>query len=322
MKILVVGAGAVGQVYGKYLQQGGAEVTFMVKEKYRESCKKGLVLYWLNRKSGRNLPVRMTGHGAVSTAAEAAKTKWDYVLLCMSSTGLKGPWLDELIPATQDATYITLQPGLEDRDYLLTKLPASRLIEGMIPIVSYATPMAGETVAEPGIACWIPPFQKGGFSGPADKLKPLLATLQAGGFACTQVDDLQKTGVVPGVALSLVIAALESEGWSFSKLKKSSHLVLACQAMREAVEIVARRREIPSPAFQFLLTPALFRLILTLSRWVIPFDFEIYLKAHFTKVQDQMHQGVRDYITTGERMGLPVEALKKLEQARHLASTS
>ena len=33
MKILVVGAGSVGQVYGYHLSLGGAEITFYVKDK-------------------------------------------------------------------------------------------------------------------------------------------------------------------------------------------------------------------------------------------------------------------------------------------------
>ena len=33
MRALIVGAGAVGQVYGLHLQRGGAEVGFFVKER-------------------------------------------------------------------------------------------------------------------------------------------------------------------------------------------------------------------------------------------------------------------------------------------------
>lgn len=45
MKILVVGAGAVGQVYGYYFQRGGCEVTFFVRDKYRSEMEQGLTLF-------------------------------------------------------------------------------------------------------------------------------------------------------------------------------------------------------------------------------------------------------------------------------------
>ncbi|HTJ46743.1 MAG TPA: 2-dehydropantoate 2-reductase N-terminal domain-containing protein, partial [Kofleriaceae bacterium] len=59
MRVLVVGAGAVGQVYARHAQQGGADVTFFVREKYRDEVARGLDLYPLNkRKKPPMAPVR------------------------------------------------------------------------------------------------------------------------------------------------------------------------------------------------------------------------------------------------------------------------
>ncbi|MGB3623971.1 MAG: 2-dehydropantoate 2-reductase N-terminal domain-containing protein, partial [Ketobacter sp.] len=46
---LIVGAGAVGQVYGHFLQRGGASVSYLVKEKYKYDCEKGFTLYRCRR---------------------------------------------------------------------------------------------------------------------------------------------------------------------------------------------------------------------------------------------------------------------------------
>ncbi|MDV7398489.1 2-dehydropantoate 2-reductase N-terminal domain-containing protein, partial [Arthrospira platensis SPKY1] len=46
---MIVGAGAVGQVYGHYLQRGGASVSYFVKEQYKEECEKGFTLYRCRR---------------------------------------------------------------------------------------------------------------------------------------------------------------------------------------------------------------------------------------------------------------------------------
>lgn len=50
MRTLVVGAGSVGQVFARHLSLGGAEVTFLVKEKHAAELRRGLTLYPLNRK--------------------------------------------------------------------------------------------------------------------------------------------------------------------------------------------------------------------------------------------------------------------------------
>ena len=55
-KVLIVGAGAVGQVYARHAQLGGAEVTFFVRDKYREEVSRGFDMYPLNRRGTE--PVR------------------------------------------------------------------------------------------------------------------------------------------------------------------------------------------------------------------------------------------------------------------------
>jgi len=39
MKVLIVGAGAVGQIYGHYYAEGGSEVTYLVKPRHVEELK-------------------------------------------------------------------------------------------------------------------------------------------------------------------------------------------------------------------------------------------------------------------------------------------
>ena len=44
MNVLIVGAGAVGLVYGKHLQAGGATVSFLIKPKHRAQAEAGYAL--------------------------------------------------------------------------------------------------------------------------------------------------------------------------------------------------------------------------------------------------------------------------------------
>ena len=59
MNVLIVGAGAVGQVYGRHLALGGAHVHYFVREKYADECRRGFTFYPLNRRKPRAAPVHM-----------------------------------------------------------------------------------------------------------------------------------------------------------------------------------------------------------------------------------------------------------------------
>jgi hypothetical protein len=58
--------------------------------------------------------------------------------------------------------------------------------------------------------------------------------------------------------------------------------------------------------------PAAIRLILRGSKYIVPFDFETYLQVHFTKVGEQMHQGLRDFVRHGADLGVPTLAIGQL----------
>ena len=57
MKALVVGAGAVGQVFARHLQQAGGEVNFLVRHGHLDRLREGLTLYPLNRRQARSRPL-------------------------------------------------------------------------------------------------------------------------------------------------------------------------------------------------------------------------------------------------------------------------
>ena len=84
MRALIVGAGAVGQVYGYHLQQAGWEVGFLVRPKYAEAARSGFTLYPLN-KPHRGRPVRFEGLEVYDSAEAAAEQSWDQVWLAVSS---------------------------------------------------------------------------------------------------------------------------------------------------------------------------------------------------------------------------------------------
>jgi 2-dehydropantoate 2-reductase len=313
MRILLVGAGAVGQAYGRHLQLGGARVNFLVREPYAAACRAGLTLYPLNRpKATRRQPVPFAGFGVLTRTDEVATDTWDQVWLCISSPALQGPWLHELLQAIGNATLVFLQPGLRDRDIILERWPAERLVQGLITLLSYQAPLPGEHVPQPGVAYFFPPLSATPFAGPLDRTRAVVDALRAGNCRATVNSHVRKHAAIGSAVLMPHVLALETAGWSLQGLRKSPLLTLAARASHEAIIIAARYNGFPPPAARHVVHPWLTQFVLGLAPHVLPFDLETYLRYHFTKVGEQTSAAMAVYVQLGAALGLPYTHLERL----------
>jgi hypothetical protein len=310
MNVLIVGAGAVGQVFGRHLARGGAEVTFLVKPKYADECRRGFTLYQL-----RSLkPVRLDGCGVIASPDDAAKQAWDQVYLTVSSTALRdGDWLAALGRATGDATIVKLQPGLHDRTYVSERIAPERIVDGQIGFLSYHAPLPGETrFAEPGMAYWFFPG-KSPFSGPPARVDAVVAALRAGKLPAKRVLDVPRAGAYPAAILNAFVLSLEAAGWSFRAMRKDGHAALGARAAREAIRVVGHELGARPPlGARLAARPFAFRAMSRIAPAFIPCDFETYMRVHFTKVGDQMRLGLASYLELGRRAALDIAALDEL----------
>ena len=314
MRVLIVGAGAVGQVYGRHLAAGGAEVGVYVRKKYAAACQAGLTLYPLNdsrdpdrcRTTFQPIAVR-------STPEQLVGEHWDQVWLCISSTALwSGDWLTPLLAAAPSATIVSLQPGLKDRDKLLEKLPAARLVMGMIAFIAWQAPLPGESLHPPGIMYWHPPLSPSPFSGPDDAVHRIVSALTAGKCPAKAAADVPRQSATGSALLMPTIGALELAGWSLPALGRPPHAAIAAAAAREAMAIAAAWHSSPPPAITGLVRPWLLRLVTVLAPRLVPFDLQTYLRYHFTKVGDQTRASLRTLIEQGQRNHQPTAALEQL----------
>jgi ketopantoate reductase len=314
MRALIVGAGAVGQVYGYHLHLGGAEVAFFVKPKYAESARAGFTLYSLNDRRRRTAPQHWRDYDVVTSAAEVRAERWDMVLITVSSPALRGPWLPELTAAIGDATLVILQPGIDDRAVALEAIDASRLVQGLISLISYFAPLPGETrFPEPGCAYWFPPLSPSPFSGPEPRVSQVVDALRAGGFPAKRHPDLTKLSGFPNAVLMSYLSALESAGWTFRGLRQGPHLGHAAAAAREALAVVERQLGVKKPALLGIMAkPLAIRTGLWLGRRVVPLDLETYFRVHFTKVGDQTRMAMARFIELAREGGLEARALESL----------
>ncbi|ADO73128.1 ketopantoate reductase family protein [Stigmatella aurantiaca] len=311
LRVLLVGAGAVGQVFGKFLKAAGCELSFLVKEPHVASTRAGFTLQELSRFS-HALPVSLSGFGVLVSPQEVANQAWDQVWLCVSSAALhEGTWVSELARVTGEATWVMLQPGLKDRDWLSQWVPASRLVCGMIPFVSFQTPLKPGDPSGQGMAFWFPPMARGLFSGPPERLQKVIRTLRQGGYPAHEDPDVVRATAVPTALLNVFVSGLETAGWSFARFQEGPSAKAVREAAREAVQIVEGK---PGKGTPGLLRPLPLKLLLLGTR-LAPFDVETYVQFHFTKVSTQTRQMMGEYIALGKSMGLPVQHLEALQAA-------
>ena len=65
-----------------------------------------------------------------------------------------------------DPVVVVLTPGVQTRAFMLGFVEPSRLVTGLIALISYQAPLSGETrFPKPGVAYWFPPLGKSPFEG-------------------------------------------------------------------------------------------------------------------------------------------------------------
>lgn len=307
MRVLLVGAGSVGQVYGWHLQQAGVDVHVYVKPKYAEEARAGFVLY----PPGTRTPTRFRPDGVVTSPAEVAASTWDQVWLCIPSTALRGDWLPEIVTAMRGATLVSLLPGLRDREILTALVPAERLVIGLISFSSWHAPLGAEPLPEPGMAWWHPPMTPSLFEGPAPAVDAIVAALKKGG--CPAARGEATAMAARGSSLLVTaVAAMECAGWTFAGLRQDKWARLAASAGKEALTISTTHLGISPGPIGMVLTPTAIRMATRVVPLVAPMDFEAFLRVHFSKVGDQTQLALDTWIAEGTTRSLPVTALTTL----------
>ncbi|SEM02713.1 ketopantoate reductase [Stigmatella aurantiaca] len=310
-RVLLVGAGAVGQVFGKFLAAAGCELAFLVKPRHVETTRAGFTLHRLGLVS-RGTSEHFSRFEVLSSPEEVAQRTWDQVWLCVSSAAMReGTWVDELVRATGEATWVMLQPALHDREWLLQHVPEERLVSGMIPFISFASPLTPGQGPGPGTAFWLPPLARGPFSGPPGRLPEVLRTLRQGGYPAREHPSVAQAMAVPSAVLNVFVSGLEAADWRFARFRQGPSVRAVREAAREAIAIASGERRWRTEWPVGLLRPLAFRLLF-LGMRLAPFDMETYLRVHFTKVSAQTRLMIREYIDTGKHRGQPVRHLEAL----------
>ncbi|WP_327112764.1 hypothetical protein OHB12_29630 [Nocardia sp. NBC_01730] len=306
MRVLIVGDGALGQVFGMRLGFGGASMSYLVKPGRTGWANTGRTLYQL-RRLGKPVTQQLRPEGV---HAEIPDGTWDMVWLCVSSTALRGSWLSDLRNAIGAATVVSIGQDLHDRAVLEEVWPAEQVVQVVPSMLAYSAPLTAEVPA-PGIAYWMPPgstLKVLGDRADRTRVEAVATALRAGGL---RARPSTQAGASEGIAALTMpyIAALEVASWSLPALL--SDVGPAAEASAEASAIVAAQTGGRQSRAPKLVVKMALRLLPVLT----PFDLARYLEAHFTKVADQTRLMLAGWIAEGEAHALPVTRLRELRSS-------
>ncbi|MBC7385615.1 MAG: hypothetical protein H7301_05545 [Cryobacterium sp.] len=337
MKLLVVGAGAVGSVYG-YLaglisdSAETCEVTFLVKPQHRKNLEKGLNLYQWRGKIAA--PLLFKNYSIIDSLKELKRISlmksFDAVLITLPSDKVAADgWLTELFESSGTAKIWSLQPNLKDREFILNAGKSvfgsefeNRVVWGRIPMMSYLAPLPGEDFTESGYAFYIPPGAKAAWScSHLPNAEKVADFYNSHGLPSKAVKDFVGESIFSEAFLRGLVAGLEKSEWSFSKLMNGINLPLVTESIREMTAIQSQALGLTDPGRKWWARAATSRSgiknALRLARLFIPFDLEAFFRVHFTKVETQMHSGIQECISMGKAQGQSTTNLTLLKGRAH-----
>lgn len=315
MRIVVVGAGAVGQVYGHHLARGGASVAVLVKPRRRQEAEAGYtltrVLPWGSRRTETFTP-----EAVLTNAAELiGRSTIDQIWFCLPTDLLEDALLADAGKAAPSASIVVLAPGHFVRRKVESAVGAKRAVFGSIGMISYLSPLEGSTdpreqKTPAGICYALSPTK---FSGASERRAlETVSALRAGGCPTDLIADATTDVAFGSAFLMPIVATLELAGWSMKEFASAEHSSLAASAIEESLNIAAAVTKLPKPAFTGLLTQWPLAIAARLAPVFMPLDIESFLRVHFTKVGTQTKLLLDTTIRDGEARSLPVDSLREL----------
>ncbi len=312
MRVLIVGAGHVGQAYGHYLHEGGAELSYFVRESARARAERGFVIHPL-REGG--LPLRLRDYDILTSWEEVSRRRWDYILLAVPSEALREGWLERMLESTGEAPVITVRHAIGDLRLMTKKLGGRCQIRALTSFFAFDHPLGAPKDAQ-GTAIWAFPMSQVLFDAPdAASVATLLRTLRRAKLPCRFVRDasvMVGTGEFLLMALSMMFELCD---WSLDEAgRRLPDVRLALAASREMSEILEAEEGLPPPAFRGLLRPRLALFLVRSFDAGMPFSLSAFVRAHYSKLRAQGERDRRVSVETGQRLGLSVDAILEVRR--------
>ena len=320
MKVLLVGCGAVGQVFGLFLQKAGVELGLYDRPAAVDRLKQaldrgGLPLFQISRSRGQDpIAHHLENYQVLMDIGDCQRFKPDQIWFTTPSPVYHSEWFREFLQTVPSGRLVCFAPEGARPEFYPESGDRDRLVFGGITFMAWQGDLEGGGGRPEGVNFW---------------LSPLAIPLTGTQNACGEVEQLmKKAGLRSEVqrqaspmqasvtaVMTAFVAGLELSGWSFGAFRKGPWLHRAAIGSREAVLSQLSGSSIFSKLLLGILSSsaALF-LVTFLLPLLFPFDLEKYLKFHYLKTRDQTLTLLDVFARDGKRQGLPVENIRILLQ--------
>lgn len=317
MKVLIVGCGAVGQVFGLSLQKASVELGLYDRpatiDKLKQALARGGIPLFQISHVHRRDPIahRLGNYQVVADVAECQRFKPDQIWFTTPSPLYYSEWFQEFLQKVPSERVVCFVPE-GARSQFFPEGGKDRLVFGGTTFMAWQGDLEGGGGRAEGVNFWLPPLGIP-LVGTEKACREVAQLLKKAGFRVTVgKQDSHMQASVTAVMTSFV-AGLELSGWSFRAFRKSPWLRHAASASREAVLSQLPRAGTLKRAL--LGVPVLsmgFFLATFFLPILFPFNLEKYLKFHYLKTRDQTLTLLDVFVRDGKGRELPVENIQIL----------
>ena len=250
MKILMVGAEAVGQVFGLHLQQAGVELAYYARPEAAERLNEalsagGLLVHRIQRRHRQGGHAqRLKDFQVVTDLGGARRFAPDQVWFTTPSQVYHSSWFHKFVRDVPSARVVCFAPEGR-RGEFIPQGEEGRFVFGGITLIAWQGDLEGGGRRPEGVNYWLPPFTAIPLMGEQAACSEVAGLLEQGGLRAAVKDlGFQTTQAATTALLSTLTAGLELAGWSFKKLRRSAWRGRAALAAREAIT-----SQLAEPAF-------------------------------------------------------------------------
>ncbi len=324
--VLIVGAGALGLTTGYHLALAGADITFLVRPGRVPDLQAPTTLYCYDDGQLKTF----ADYRTVDTVAAATDRPHDFVLITPDGATCRGAEMTTLLTTLGDAIRptdaVAMVCGIGVHDHILQtmKLPASRLLQGTMSLLSYQTdrvtlpvhpPVDPAQVAQAAIA-YRHMGRKSGFmvaDEPEGPARAFAALYDRNGVSTCKVMNAT-TYTMFTAAIFPVYAVFDLAGWPDAETLAQDRELMALGARAMAETLRLPRHGWRGKLASLLINRfTLARMNLGMEQSARPADFSAFNRFHHGgKVRAQDIDVMRQSAASGGEQGMAMPALNAL----------
>lgn len=311
MRVLMVGFGAVGQVFGLFLQKAGVELGChdrpTATKKLKQALEQdGLSLFQVQSRGKPPIAHRLDNFQVLADITECQRFKPDLIWFTVPSPVYYSEWFRDFLQQVPAEHVACFTP--EGRRAEFFRPGAGRdVVFGGVTFMAWQGDLDGGGGKANAVNFWLPPLGIP-LLGTEKSCSTVKQVLQKAGFKVMlgEADSSQQASTT--AVMTAYVAGLELAGWRLGQFRKSPWLARSARAAREmALGQVVQPRFFTRLSLGILCSPTVFFLIACLLPVLIPFDIEKYLKFHYTKTRDQTLALLEVFSRDAEKRGVPTE---------------